>query len=145
MKTAIKCGTRMSSKTAMLIALSLFFMMTAKTPVWSLPLAPLVEIAEVKNVGLSAGNDAKSIIQAQWSVNAQPGMNIKSFELILEVTYADGAVEKFRGSANGAERKARFEVPTLHVSAGRPGAELRSFKANITANFTETVTKQGNF
>jgi hypothetical protein len=145
MKIDMKRDTKIPSKTAMLFALSLFFLMTAKTPAGSLPLASLVEIAEVKNVGLSAGNDSKSIIQAQWSVNAQPGTNIKSFELTLEVTYADGAIERFRVTASGADRKARFEVPTLHVSAGRPGAELRSFKTNITANFTETVTKQGNF
>lgn len=130
----------------MLIALSLLFIMTAKTQAWAaVTLASLVEIGEVKNVGISASNDAKSIIQAQWTVNAQPGTSIKSFELILEVAYADGAVERFRVTANSTERKARFEVPTLHVSAGRPGAELRSFKANITANFTETASKQGNF
>lgn len=145
MKIDMKCDTKITSKTAMLIALSLFFIMAAKTAARSATLASLVEIAEVKNVGLSAGSDAKSIIQAQWSVNAQPGTNIKSFELSLDVTYADGAVERFKVTASGAERKARFEVPTLHVSAGRPGAELRSFKANITANFTETATKQGNF
>lgn len=109
------------------------------------PLAALIEITEVKNVGLSAINESKSVIQALWSVNAQPGRTIKSFELILEVTYADGAVEKFKATASGTERKTRFEVPTLHVSVGRPGAELRGFKTNITANFTETVTKQGNF
>ena len=115
------------------------------TPAKPLNLAALIEITEVKNVGLLASNDTKSVIQALWSVNAQPGTNIKSFELILEVTYADGAVEKVKTTANGTDRKARFEVPTLHVSAGRPGAKLRGFTANITANFTETAIKQGNF
>jgi hypothetical protein len=106
---------------------------------------PLVEITEVKNLGLSASNDAKSILQVLWSVNAQSGLLIKSFDLSLEITYADGAVERLKGQAIGTDRKARFEVPTLHLSAGRHGAELRNYKANIAANFTETATRQGNF
>jgi hypothetical protein len=127
------------------IAVLLLCVFHVKTEAQPVALTSLIEITEVKNVGLSAINESKSVIQALWSVNAQPGRNIKSFELNLEVTYADGAVEKFKATAPGTERKTRFEVPTLHVSVGRPGAELRGFKANITANFTETVSKQGNF
>jgi hypothetical protein len=107
--------------------------------------APLVEITEVKNIGLSASSDAKSILQVVWSVNPQPGLLIRSFDLALDITYADGAVERVKSQANGADRRTRFEVPTLHRSAGRPGAELRSYKADITALYTETVTRQGNF
>ena len=127
------------------IAVLLLCICSAKTEAQPSAAVPLIEITEVKNVGLSAINDSKSVIQALWSVHAQPGRNIKSFELNLEVTYADGAVEKLRATAPGSERKVRMEVPTLHVSAGRPGAELKSFKANITANFTETVSIQGRF
>jgi hypothetical protein len=145
MKLDMKCDTKITTNALLLIALALLFTSTAQTAARSLTRASVVEITEVKNVGLSAGNDTKSIIQVGWSVNAQPNLSIKSLELVLEVTYADGVVEKFRSSASGSTRQARFEVPTLHVSIGRPGAELRSFKANITANFTETATKQGNF
>jgi hypothetical protein len=145
MKIDMKCDTKITTKALLLIALALLFTSTAKTPARSLRGASVVEITEVKNVGISAGNDTKSIIQVGWSVNAQPNLSIKSLDLVLEVTYADGVIEKFRSTANGITRQARFEVPTLHVSIGRPGAELRSFKANITANFTETTTKQGNF
>jgi hypothetical protein len=127
------------------IAVLLFCIFHSKTAAQPLALISLIDITEVKNVGLSANNESKSVIQALWSVNTQPGTTIKSFELNLEVTYADGAVEKFKSTAQGSERKTRFEVPTLHVSAGRPGAELKGFKTNITANFTETVSKQGNF
>jgi hypothetical protein len=127
------------------VACLLFCLLHGSAEARPFMLAPLVEITEVKNVGISAINQSKSVIQALWSVNAQPSTNIKSFELNLEVTYADGAVEKFRAIAQGSERKTRMEVPTLHVSAGRPGAELKSFKTNITANFSETASKQGNF
>ncbi len=145
MKIDMKCDIKSSSKMAMLLALSLFFIMTAKTPARSLAVASVVDITDVKNVGLSAGNDSKSIIQVGWSVTAQPNLSIKSFELVVEVTYADGGSERFKTTANGSDRKARFEVPTQHLSTGRPGAGLRSFKANITANFSETAIKQGNF
>jgi hypothetical protein len=107
--------------------------------------APLVEITEVKNLGVSANNDTKTILQVQWAVNEQPTLSSKSFELAIEVAYADGATERFKTVAGGAERRARFEVPTLHLAAGGPGARLRGFKANIIASFTETVSKQGNF
>jgi hypothetical protein len=125
--------------------LLLLCLLSAKAEAQPLNLSPLVELTEVKNVGLSASNQSKSVIQALWSVNAQTGTNIKSFELNLEVIYADGAVEKFRSTAQGSERRTRFEVPTLHLSPGRPGAELKSFKTSITANFSETASKQGNF
>ena len=145
MKIDMKYDPKSTTKTALLIALALFFIITVKTPARSLGLASVVDITEVKNVGISASNNSKSIIQVNWSVNAQANLSIKSFDLVLEVAYADGAVEKFKTTANGSDRKARFEAPTLHVSAGRPGAELRSFKANITANISETASKQGNF
>lgn len=145
MKIDMKCDTKITTKAAMFIALSLFFILAAKTPARTVILASLIEITEVKNLGLSASNETKSVIQALWSINAQSAASIKSFELILEITYQDGAVEKFKTTANSADRKARFEVPTLHPAAGRPGAALRSFKANITAIFTETAIKQGNF
>jgi hypothetical protein len=145
MKIEMIQKTASRRETLMGIAVLLLGIFHTKTEARSLALSTVIEITEVKNVGLSAINESKSVIQALWSVSAQPGRTIKSFELNLEVTYADGAVEKFKATVSGTERKTRFEVPTLHVSAGRPGAELRGFKAFITANFTETVSKQGNF
>jgi hypothetical protein len=144
-KTATQQPVAASIETWMRVALLLLCLLQSNAEARPLALSSLIEITEVKNVGLSASNESKSVIQALWSVNAQPGRNIKSFDLTLEVSYADGAVEKFRSTVQGSERKTRFEVPTLHVSSGRPGAELRSFKANITANFSETASKQGNF
>lgn len=100
-----------------------------------------VEITEVKNVGVSANNDAQSVIQVSWSAQGAPEQRIQSFELLLEAVYADGAVEKAQTKASGAARTSRFEVPTLHRAPGRPAAELRSFKVRITANYSETATK----
>ena len=104
-----------------------------------------VEIAEVKNVGVSAGNNAKSVIQVKWTAQNQSNVSIKSFDLVVEVAYADGGREKVQATANGSERSARFEVPTVHITPGRPAAELKQFTAQITANLSETTTKQGTF
>ena len=103
-----------------------------------------IEILDVKNMGLSATDDAKSILQIRWTVEAQPGTTVKSFEISLEVSYADGATEKVRVTTNGVARTARFEVPTVHFAAGRAAAELKSFKAVITANTSETTTRVGS-
>jgi hypothetical protein len=104
-----------------------------------------VDILEVKNVGVSASNESNSIIQVKWNVTASPSTAIKSFDLHLEVIYADGAVEKAKASADSRARAARFEIPTLHRVAGRNASEMKSFKINITTTVSETFTRQGNF
>jgi hypothetical protein len=104
-----------------------------------------IEITQVKNMGLSAANAKKSIIEVRWTVQSQPGMALKSFDVAIEVSYADGAVEKSKSTVNGSSRNARFEVPTLHSSPGLAAAEMKNFKINITASYTETATKQGSF
>jgi hypothetical protein len=104
-----------------------------------------VDILEVKNVGVSASNESNSIIQVKWNVTTSPSTAVKSYELNLEVTYADGAVEKAKATADSRARSARFEVPTLHRVAGRNASEMKSFKINITTNVSETFTRQGNF
>jgi hypothetical protein len=102
-----------------------------------------IEIVEVKVMGISAVDQAKSIIQIKWVAEAHPGITIKSFDISLEVAYADGAIEKVKSMVNGSARSARFELPTVHLAAGRAAAELRNFKATVTANSAETSTKTG--
>jgi hypothetical protein len=101
-----------------------------------------VEITEVKNMGVSAANETKSIIEIRWQTNFAPNMNVKSFDLKLEVTYTDGAVVTAQSSASGTARSGRVEVPTTHTSLGRPPAAMKSFRASVTTTFTETTTKQ---
>ena len=104
-----------------------------------------VEVIDVRVAGVSAADESKSIVQVQWRVNPQAGADLKSFEITLEVTYADGASSRQSASAGQAATSARFEVSTLHRSPGRPPAELKSFQAHITANLTETAVKRGTF
>jgi hypothetical protein len=103
-----------------------------------------IEITEIKNVGVSAARETHSIIQVSWTAQTTSDSRIVSFELQLEVTYADGKVEPLQAKAGGSARSTRFEVPTLHRGAGRPAAEMRSFKVSITTNYSETATKQGS-
>lgn len=107
-------------------------------------LAGRIEILGVKNVGVSAADDAKSILQITWAVEAQSGATVKSFEVVLEVSYADGSTQKVRATVAGTARHARFEVPTVQQVAGRPAAELKQFKASVTANTSETTTRIGS-
>lgn len=103
-----------------------------------------IEITEIKNLGVSAAKETHSIIQVSWIAQATSDARILSFELHLEVTYADGKVEPLQVKANGSARSTRFEVPTLHREAGRPAAEMKSFKVSITTNYSETATKHGS-
>ena len=106
--------------------------------------SPCIDIVEVKNVGISAENDSRSVIQVKWAAKLPPGSDVKSFDVSLEVRYADATKEKVKSTVNGSASIARFEVPTLHVSPGRPAAEFRTFEASVTANFSETAKKEGN-
>jgi len=101
-----------------------------------------IEITEIKNAGVSAAKETHSIVQISWTTQGAPEVKISSFELLLEVTYADGFVEKSPAKATGSARSSRFEVPTLHRVPSQPAAEMKSFKVNITANYSETTTKQ---
>lgn len=101
-----------------------------------------VEITEIKNLGTSALKETHSIVQVSWSTASGAELTNVSFELSLEVSYADGFVEKAQARAAGGVRTNRFEVPTLHRSVNQPAAEIKSFKVVITANYSETTTKQ---
>jgi hypothetical protein len=101
-----------------------------------------LEITEIKNAGVSAARETHTIIQVSWVTRGAPEVRTSSFELALEVTYADGYTSKFPATAAGSARSARFEVPTQHRGGNQPFAEMKSFKVSITANYSETATKQ---
>lgn len=101
-----------------------------------------VQITDVKNIGVSAASAANSIIEVRWQANVAPNMNVKSFDLKLEVTYADGATVTAQSSVSAQARSGRAEVPTTHLSPGQTPAAMKSIKASVTTTFTETTTKQ---
>ena len=93
-------------------------------------------------MGIAALKETHSIVQLSWTAQGAPELKHVSFDLSLEVIYADGFVEKSQAKAPGGARTGRFEVPTLHRSGNQPAAEMKSFKASIIANYSETATKQ---
>lgn len=101
-----------------------------------------LEITEIKNMGISALKETHSIVQVSWSAEGTPELQPVSFELFLEVTYADGFVEKSQARAAGSARLGRFEIPTLHRAGNQPAAEMKNFKVSITGNYSEMTTKQ---
>jgi len=101
-----------------------------------------VEILGVKNLGLSAANESLSVLQVKWKVT-EPNAPVKRFEVKLAVTYAYGALQTATASVDDPVRAVRFEFPTLHFSGGKPGAELRNYRVNITTDRAESVNKQG--
>lgn len=101
-----------------------------------------IQITEIKNAGVSAAKESNSIIQVSWAMQGAPDVKISTFELLLEVTYADGFVEKSPAKASGSARTTRFEVATLHRFPNQPAAEMKGFKVSVTANSSETTTKQ---
>lgn len=107
------------------------------------PVGSQVEIREVRNLGVSAARETHSIIQISWSTADSPDIKVVGFDLLLEITYADGFVAKASAKAQANTRNNRFEVPTLHRSPNLPAAaEMKGLKVTITANYSETTTKQ---
>ena len=106
------------------------------------PFAPQIEITDVRKVGVSAADAAKTVIEVRWQANVAQGASVKSFEITLEVTYEDGATATARSSVAGTARSGRAEVSTTHFLPGRAPAEIKSIRASVTTTFTETVTKQ---
>ena len=74
-----------------------------------------VEVVEVKDLGVSASDDSKSIIEVRWRVNSTVNA-ATSFNLTLSVTYADGATRDELKKVDGKTVSARFEVPSVKVS-----------------------------
>ena len=106
-----------------------------------------LEIKEVKNLGVSAANDANSILQVTWQATPTPDVKLSGFEIELSVTYADNFTKTFTARVNDQERRQRFEVPTLRLVPNRPAAGMKRYQVTVTAKHaaqSETATAQGN-
>lgn len=94
------------------------------------------EVTEVRNVGLSARDESKSIIEVHWRIGQAQREKAAHFNLILFVTYADGtAISEKRKILNTA-LTARLEVPSVKTF-GRSSAFIKKMKATVTAVLTK--------
>jgi|GEM_PF-2398284 len=101
-----------------------------------------VEIKTVKILGVSATDETKSIIEVRWETIPLQDPKIKSFDIKLEVIYANGQSVTKQFSVGGTARNGRTEIATVHTSSGRPPAMIKAIKTSISTSETETVTKQ---
>ena len=95
-----------------------------------------VEVIEVTDLGVSTSDDSKSIIEVRWRVNSTVNA-ATSFNLTLSVIYADGATRDELKKVDGKLVSARFEVPSVKVSKGKPPAFIKKMNAVVIA-----VTKE---
>lgn len=96
-----------------------------------------VEVTDVKEVGLSDSDETKSVIEVKWKVNPGLQPNHSVFNVMLEVTYADGAILIFDEQAEKEARSAQIEVPSLHIYRGKKAAIIKEIKAFVTAEILD--------
>lgn len=96
-----------------------------------------VEVLEVKDLGISANDDSKSIIEVRWRVNPTLVANVASFNLVLSVTYADGTTTTIKRQTDGKSLSMRVEVSSVNISKGKPAAFIKKMNAVVIAVIPE--------
>lgn len=96
-----------------------------------------VEVLEVKDLGISANDESKSIIEVRWRVNPALVANVASFNLVLSITYADGTTLNIKRQTKEKSLSMRVEVPSVNISKGRLPASIKKINAIVTAVIPE--------
>lgn len=96
-----------------------------------------VEVLEVRDLGISANDDSKSIIEVRWRVNPTLIADVASFNLVLSVTYADGTTINVKRQTKEKSLSMRVEVPSVNISKGRPAAFIKKMNAIVIAVIPE--------
>lgn len=92
-----------------------------------------VEVVEVRDLGLSDRDEAKSLIEIRWQSDRIKKDKISNFNVSLCITYADGTrlVEKHK--FNSDVFSARIEIPSVKTFHGKPTAFIKKIDARVTA------------
>lgn len=96
-----------------------------------------VEVLEVKDLGISANDDSKSIIEVRWRINPALVANVASFNLVLSVTYADRTTTNIKRQTDGKSLSMRVEVSSVNISKGKSAAFIKKMNAVVTAVIPE--------
>ncbi len=96
-----------------------------------------VEVLEIKDLGISANDDSKSIVEVRWRVNPTLVANVASFNLVLSVTYADGTTTYIKRQTDGKSLSMRVEVSSVNISKGKSTAFIKKLNATVTAVIPE--------
>ena len=93
-----------------------------------------VEVVEVKDLGLSDGDESKSLIEVSWRVGSRVQKEkIAAFNLVLSITYADGTTIAEKRKFEKTVFSARIEVPSVKTFGGRSSAFIKKTEARVSA------------
>jgi hypothetical protein len=96
-----------------------------------------VEVVGIKELGISANDKTKTIIEVRWENNSAFSTSVSSFKLNLSVTYTDGTTFNEAKKAESKATSERFEVPTAKVSKNKPAAGIKKMNAIALAVLPE--------
>jgi hypothetical protein len=92
-----------------------------------------IEIIEVKEIGLSDKDETKSVIEVRWQVNSALASNVRSFKILLSVTYADGTKIYITRHTDEESVSLKIEVPSVSFSNRNTPASIKNLKAVVVA------------
>lgn len=92
-----------------------------------------IEVLEIKEVGISDLNEAKSVIEIRWQANPAQVENVRSFKILLSVIYADGTKTDFIRHTDEESSSVQIEVPSVSFSKRNAPAFIKNLKAVVIA------------
>ncbi len=92
-----------------------------------------VEIIEIKEVGLSDKDETKSVIEIRWRINPTLTADVRSFKILLSVTYADGTAKTVTRYTDEESVSVQIEVPSVNFSTLNTPAFIKNLKAMVIA------------
>lgn len=92
-----------------------------------------VEVTAVRNLGRSPADETKSIIEVEWRVNSALHPSGESFNLTLEVIYANSISLFFEAKVEDSSiRSTQIEVPAVQIIRGAQPALIKQLRAMVT-------------
>lgn len=98
-----------------------------------------VEVLEIKEIGLSDKDETKSVIEVRWQINPALASNVRSFKILLSVTYADGTKTNITRHADEESVSLKIEVPSVSFSNRNAPASIKNLKAVVIAKPIKTA------
>jgi hypothetical protein len=92
-----------------------------------------VEVIEVRDLGLSDRDEAKSLIEVSWQSDRVQKDKISNFNVSLFITYADGTRLVEKQKFNKDIFSARIEIPSVKTFHGKSSAFIKKLDARVTA------------
>lgn len=98
-----------------------------------------IEVLEVKEVGIYDADETKSLIEVRWKINPALASNVRSFKILLSVTYADGTKTNITRHTDEESFSVQIEVPSVSFSNRNTPAFIKNLKAVVVAKPIKTA------